>query len=194
MKASSIIDEYRYQRFAPYVYLTDDPQENVKIILKAFGFHLYKKIYKFCKKTDPKFFYVLMSLVAKATIQPDFLQRDKNGNILMNELDKDVRQVMIELGMKKPNIDEFNRLYNNHEKDFKNFIIIPFMNFLQLQPNFNSPTILGQYKVIFKGFLENIQINEHLIKFGKIKQDIYDYQRLMDALAVQVFTVDYRVF
>lgn len=177
------------------MYLTDDSQENVKIILKAFGFHLYKKIYKFCKKKDPKFFYVLMSLVAKATIQPDFLVRDKNGEILMNELDKDVRQVMAELGMKKPNIDEFNRLYNNRkDKEFKNFIIVPFMNFLQLQPNFNSPTILGQYKVIFKGFLENIQINEDLINFGKIKQDIYDYQRLMDALAVQVFTVDYKVF
>lgn len=136
-----------------------------------------------------------MSLVAKATIQPDFLVRDKNGEILMNELDKDVRQVMAELGMKKPDIDEFNRLYNNRkDKEFKNFIIVPFMNFLQLQPNFNSPTILGQYKVIFKGFLENIQINEDLINFGKIKQDIYDYQRLMDALAVQVFTVDYKVF
>lgn len=194
MKASSIINEDRYQRFAPYVYLTNDPQENVKIILKAFGFHLYKKIYKFSKKTEPKLFYVLMSLVAKATIQPDYLQRDDRGNILMDELDKDVSQVMSELGTKREDIDEFNRLYNTRKKEFRNFIVIPFMNFLQLQPNFNSPTILGQYKLIFKGFLENIQMNEHAINFGKIKQHIYDYQRLMDALAVQVFTANYKVF
>jgi hypothetical protein len=179
MKATKILSEYK--DYFPFINLTNDDQENVKLVLKAFGYDIYKKIYKFAKQ-DPKLFFTLMSLVAKATIQPDFDPSEDDLNMLLSEF-------------KLREFDLDTVLEISVSRTIRNNLVYSFIAFLELKPNFNSPTITGQYRKIFDGFLEiiqDLQVELGSERLHKISRMIYDYQRLMGYLAEEV--LNYKVF
>jgi hypothetical protein len=190
MKATKILSEYK--RYFPFINFTNNEQENVKLVLNELGRDIYKKLYKFAKQ-EPTFFFRLMSLVAKVTAQPDFKPNKDDVKMLLSEF----------------NLDEFDMdivMKEVESKKVRNNLVYSFIAFLELKPNFNSPTIIGQYRDIFAGIMMNIQDfqaeleihrleeSEESKKLHKLSQMIYDYQRLMGYLAMEVKELNYKVF